>query len=356
MFHNNTTNCATSTLRTTTKTATQDDDKLGWLSVVQLFLMFCILCVGTISNLLVLSVLTKRKNRRKASNILLLNLAVCDTLVSAVCISFDVIELISRRWVFGKHLCSVIYPFQTSMPVVSSYTMTFMLFERNLLFSRRIRSALRAKSVKYLACATWLVPLTIVLPYALHLEADVVSGEVSCIEKWSQASHRKMYTVALSVVEYLVPMICIVFLMVKIYGYLQHERAIVKNGTLGLERKVSIGRIKRNKRLTTIFIVMVCTYAILKLPNNAFWQWVEFGSGDTTSKHASIIRVFVGLCAYSTCMTNPFLFLSMSTEIRKDVRDLIARKIFCRKENSSFSDRYNHELTTLRTKSFAMQE
>ncbi len=322
---------------------------LSLLSLIQLVLMLCILAVGTVSNILVLIALTKRNNRRKTSNILLFNLAVCDTLVSAVCISLDVTELVHQSWVFGRLLCSVIYPFQTSMPIVSSYTMMFMLFERNLLFSKRIRSTLQAKTIKVFACATWAIALIVVFPYALHLYVDDSGKHCACVEAWSKDIHRKTYTVALSLIEYVIPMFVIVMLMVKIYGYLQRERQVVKNGTLGLERRVSVRRIKRNKRLTIIFLVMVSAYGILKLPNNAFWQWVEFGNGGT-SKHFAKIRLFVGLCAYSTCAANPFILLSMSSEMRKDVRRLIA----CVKINLSAEgkqrDSTGSELTTMPSK------
>lgn len=319
---------------------------LDAMALTQLVLMLTISVIGTVSNALVLMILTRRKNRRKTSNILLLNLAVCDIFVSALCIPLDITDLVLQTWVFGKLLCPVIYPSQTALVVVSSYTMLFMLFERNLLFSKRIRPTLRSKTIKILASITWIISFVVVLPYALQLRVGHnEGGSLSCAENWPAGLSSRAYTITLSLVEYVVPMFFIVFLMVKICGYLRRERLVVRRGTLGLERQTSLRRIRNNKRLTITFIVMVTSYAILKLPNNAFWQWVEFGSNDPSEY--SEIHLFVGLCAYSTCATNPFILLSMSSDMKKDVKKLSTLR--CASRNGSPRQRRseNTDTTTL---------
>ncbi|XP_065052737.1 galanin receptor type 1-like [Rhopilema esculentum] len=304
---------------TTTVFPTISPSVMEHLSIFQVVLMIIIATIGFIGNTLVLLVITKRKHRCKTSSVLILNLAVCDTLVSVVCIPLDLTWLISRRWVFGDALCNVIYPFQTSLPIVSSYTLMFMLFERNMIFSNRIRSNLRATTVKILAGITWALPFAMVAPYAFKLGIKGTGNSVSCEENWSNGFYRQMYTVALSVVEYLIPIVLIITFVVKIIRCLRRERNLVKRGMLGLGRRTSKRRIRTQRRLAIIFIVMVLTYASLKLPNNVFWQWLEFGGGSK-QPHASVVHIFVGLCAYSTCATNPFILILMSSEFRKDIR------------------------------------
>ena len=269
-----------------------------------------------------LLVLTKRKHRTKTSSVLLLNLAVCDTLVSALCIPLDITLLVLERWIFGSALCKVIYPFQTSLPIVSSYTLMFMLLERNMIFSSSIRSRLRSTTVKLLALFSWLLPAAVVIPYALTLYVKGTGDRMSCQEKWSKDFYSKIYTVSLSVTEYLIPIIFISYFVFRIICCLRREQKLVKGGLLGLGRRTSKRRLKNQRRLAVIFIVMVVTYASLKLPNNIFWQWVEFGSGSSVETNR-VVHIFVGLCAYSTCATNPFILILMSSEFRKDLHKML---------------------------------
>eukprot|EP00112_Aurelia_sp_Birch-Aquarium-sp1_P002035 Seg1221.13 transcript_id=Seg1221.13/GoldUCD/mRNA.D3Y31 product="Neuropeptide Y receptor type 4" protein_id=Seg1221.13/GoldUCD/D3Y31 len=295
---------------------------LNTLSRIQLMLLILIALIGAVGNILVLLVLTSRKHRSKTSTILVMNLAVCDTLVTLVCIPLDTVSLALQRWVFGNALCRVIYPFQTSLPIVSSYTLLFMMLERNMLFSNRILSILRSSTIKGLVSVTWLLPFLVVLPYAVNLHVTGSGLSASCSERWNEKSiYRKAYTVALSLIEYLIPMLVIVLFVWNIVGHLCHEQRLAKRGTLGLGRRTSMRRIRMQRRLSIIFIVMVVTYAVLKLPNNIFWQLVEFGDG-IVNDHFAVVHVFVGLCAYSTCATNPFILLSMSSEFRKDIRKM----------------------------------
>ena len=317
----NTTQSSLAPTSATTIPLNKSSSVMNNLVHLQLVLMITIGFIGSLGNSLVLLVLTKRKHRTRTSSILLLNLAVCDTLVSALCIPLDITLLTMGRWVFGSHLCQVIYPFQTSLPIVSSYTLMFMLLERNMIFSSHFRSRMRPTTVKLLAFATWLLPAAMVTPYALKLHVNGTRDE-SCVETWSNDLYRKIYTVSLSVVEYLIPIVLIMCFVIRIIQFLRRERNMVKRGLLGLGRRLSKRRIKSQRRLAVIFIVMVVTYASLKLPNNVFWQWLEFGGGGESQK-IKVVHLFVGLCAYATCATNPFILIIMSSEFRTDLHNML---------------------------------
>ena len=344
-----TTTSATTTALVAATTTVSVPSAMSNLIKLQLALMISIGLIGFFGNSLVLSLLTKRKHRSKTSSVLLLNLAVCDTLVSSLCIPLDVTSLVVKHWVFGPALCRVIYPFQTSLPIVSSYTLMFMLLERNMIFSNHIRSKLRSKTVKFLAMLTWALSTSMVIPYGLKLHVVGSGDQVTCEEAWSNDSYRKIYTVSLSVVEYLIPILFIVYFVVRIISYLRKEQTLVKQGLLGLGRRSSRRRIRSQRRLAVIFMVMVITYASLKLPNNVFWQWLEFGDSGFT-ENMRVVHVFVGLCAYSTCATNPFILILMSSEFRKDLRDMLCRCArFCKLSNDDNLSSIESEGTAMLT-------
>lgn len=302
-------------------------DELSVLTKMQIILYILMAFAGSVGNTLAITVLMKTKFRNRKSSILLLNLAVCDALIATLCIPLDVGYFINGKWIYGKELCYVISPFQTSMPIVSSWTFMFMMLERNSLFSRSVQRQMRRKSVRLLALSTWIVPIALVIPYGIRLQYSEDAGSVSCSEKWENEVGRKLYTVILSVFEFLVPMLIITGFVIRICINLSRQSRNLKQNSLGLNQEKRKSRLKQNRNITMMFIVMVSLYATLKLPNNIFWQWNEFGdSNDEKKKH--LIWTFVSLAAYSTSMVNPIVLAAMSKEFRQEFIYILRCQVF----------------------------
>ena len=297
------------------------------LTRMHIILYILMAFVGAVGNALTIAVLLKPKFRKRKSSILLLNLAICDVLIAAMCIPLDVVYFINGKWIYGKGLCYVISPFQTSMPIVSSWTFMFMMLERNSLFTKSLRRQMKRKSVRILAISTWIVPVALVIPYSVRLQFSSKKGIQSCSEEWDSEVGRKLYTVILSVFEFLIPMLIIIAFVIRICINLSLQSKKLRNNSLGLNKEKRKSRLRQNRNITMMFIVMVALYAILKLPNNIFWQWNEFGgSKDTQKKH--LIWTFVSLAAYSTSMVNPIVVAVMSSEFRKEFYIILRCRIF----------------------------
>lgn len=305
----------------------QDESSLSVLTKMQIILYILMALVGAVGNSLTITVLLKAKFRNRKSSILLLNLAVCDALIATLCIPLDVGYFINGSWIYGKGLCYVISPFQTSMPIVSSWTFMFMMLERNSLFSKSVRQQMRRKSVRFLALSTWIVPVALVIPYGIRLRYSEAGGSISCTEEWESKVGRKLYTVVLSVSEFLIPMIIITGFVIRICINLARQSKNLKMNSLGLNQEKRKMRLKQNKNITMMFIVMVSLYAVLKLPNNVFWQWNEF-AGSSDKEKTILIWTFVSLAAYSTSMVNPIVLAAMSKEFRSEFIYILRCQVF----------------------------
>ena len=314
----------------TTGSVHRQQDSNGSLSALakmQVILYILMAIAGAFGNTLTIAVLLKGKFRKRKSSILLLNLAVCDAIIATLCIPLDVGYFINGKWIYGKELCYVISPFQTSMPIVSSWSFMYMMLERNSLFTKSVRRQMRRKTVRLLALSTWIVPVALVIPYGIQLQFSNDKGLISCQEEWDSKIGRKLYTVALSVCEFLIPMIIITGFVIRICINLAKQSKNLKKNSLGLNQEKRKLRLKQNKNITIMFIVMVTLYAVLKLPNNIFWQWNEFGgSNDKDKKH--LIWTFVSLAAYSTSMVNPMVLAAMSKEFREEFIYILRCQVF----------------------------
>ena len=316
------------TLSTASQQGQQDDStSLSPLAKMQIILYILMAFAGAVGNTLTIAVLLKAKFRKRKSSILLLNLAVCDALIATLCIPLDVAYFVNGKWIYGRELCYVISPFQTSMPIVSSWSFMFMMLERNSLFTKSVRRQMRRKSIRLLAMSTWVVPVALVIPYGIRLQYSNKNGTINCSEKWESEIGRKLYTVVLTVFEFLIPMLVITGFVIRICINLARQSRNLKKNSLGLNQEKRKSRLKQNRNITMMFIVMVSLYAVLKLPNNVFWQWNEFGSiSDEKKKH--LIWTFVSLAAYSTSMVNPIVLAAMSKEFRQEFLYILRCQVF----------------------------
>eukprot|EP00794_Sanderia_malayensis_P016308 gene16308-17951_t len=321
----NTTKASTSTITNNTGSDEESKSSILQLTQMQIALYIVMAILGTLGNTLTITVLLKPKYRKRKSSILLLNLAICDTLIAALCIPLDVVYFVHSRWMFGKQMCYVIPPFQTSMPIVSSWTFMFMMLERNSIFVKSIKGQMRKRSIRILAMTTWIVSAALVIPYGTRLVPKETRGKITCDEEWTDKLGRQMYTVILSVTEFLVPMIVIVVFVIRICLNLAKQSNQLKKNALGLNEAKRHSRLRQNRNITKMFIVMIAVYASLKLPNNIFWQFSEFG-GSMNPKKKNLIWVFVALAAYSTSMVNPMVLAAMSSELRKEFLNVLKCK------------------------------
>ena len=281
---------------------------------VTVYIIVCL--IGSIGNILTAIILLQPYNRRKASAVLLLNLTICDMIVALISIPLDVTEMIMGYFPFSDTLCRIIYPFQTSLTIVSSWTLVFMMIERNFIIQQRASRTLTTKIIYVMASGAWILPIILVTPYGFFLIYDPEKDSPSCYENWHAVNARKIYTIVLFSFEYIIPMTIIMILVIKISCSLKSEYKLVRKGTLGLDRNTRRKRMRRCSKLAIIFIVIVTIYGILKLPNNIYWLYLDFvdlGFADSNP----IVGVLVSLASYATSLVNPFILYLMSQDFRK---------------------------------------
>ena len=105
------------------------DEDLNYLFITQIVFYCAISAVGTFANVIILIGLLR--GRLRSSECFIMNLAIADLLVCAVGIPLDIYQHYSKWWPYGKVLCHVIYPLQTSLILISILTLMGMSIERH---------------------------------------------------------------------------------------------------------------------------------------------------------------------------------------------------------------------------------
>ncbi|XP_078492647.1 galanin receptor type 1-like [Ciona intestinalis] len=131
----------------------------------------CIFCVGMISNLALMTCLC-RGGRRDASKVLILNLAVADTLL-LLTLPFAIAHRVQRRWIFGSFTCKV----EEAIKFVSYYSsmlfITAMAVDRYYTLCRPRADRNKSHSRSVIASAVlWSLSITSIIPLLMFAEVD----------------------------------------------------------------------------------------------------------------------------------------------------------------------------------------
>ena len=218
---------------------------------------------------------------------------------------------------------------------------------------------------------TWSVSFVLVIPYLLVLSVK----NNYCEEVWPNNVTRRVYTLGLFIIQFVVPLVIIAFAYTKVVLKLRDQAARF-SGKAGVqeamasprpgpsssfltadgsdmnsisgsplpEKKFSTGlnqiqlalsprspkrrpskaiqRLERNTKLVKMLLTVVLLYAICMLPNQVVWLWFEFGSGQR-SQYIKALLTLGSSMVYLNSSVNPILYAGMNEEFRRGFLGLL---------------------------------
>ena len=174
---------------------------------IKVFFYFAILVCSTLGNSLVSFTIISSKKMRTSSNFLILNLSICDLVTPLISIPFDfILEENGYLWPYGAVMCKFLWPFATLTTTSSSLTLAAISLDRYKIIMHPFKRRLSATHVKILIVVIHFTSLALIAPYINSL--SLKNG--SCVEYWSDFSHRQVYTFSLFLVQYGLPLIYMV--------------------------------------------------------------------------------------------------------------------------------------------------
>lgn len=274
-----------------------------------------ILVSGLVGQTLFIVILTRR--RKKASqpphstDTLLLALSAADLLL-LLCQPFHTAAITLGFWPFGSFMCKLISFLGVACSAASVFTLAALAVTRYLTVVHptwTYRSRLHRR-IKLTVALLWIPAAALGAPqFAVRAVSE--SSSVYCFAFLSDVS-QLVYSTALFLSGFALPLIVIVLMYAKIYCFLRYARL--------LGNAPRLERYQRQVTHTSALLVLVFT--LLWLPSYVLMFSLI---GGTVSGY-NTIAILARLLASSVAVVNPILYGLMSQKFRRDLLRLVASR------------------------------
>ena len=290
-----------------------------YMKALKLALYGVIFLVSAIGNLLVCVVVIKRKRMKTVTNYFILNLAFADLTLTLICIPFDIpVQEMGYRWPYGSFMCSILYPLQTMSLFASVFTLTAVSLTRFWAILYPLRPQLSTRSAKCVILIIWLSSLVPVSPYMSVLHIENTTG--SCDEDWSDDRSRRIYTVALFVAEYCVPLSIITAAYISIGRELGKKKSCTPDNKFLKEKQN-----EEASKVTRMLIAVTVLFAVCVLPTNIMWLWLDFGNAADEFEYFWEVVAFCNILTFANSAANPVCYTITNENYRNEIISLLKR-------------------------------
>lgn len=266
--------------------------------------------IGLVGNLLVLIVIVAKRAKKTVNDFFIMNLAVSDlTLIFFLPLHiYGMFHTIPVNAFF----CHFIRPLMTVSFFVSVYTLTSMAIHRCHVILNPFKQEIRQKSAVLWIAVLWILSFTNVLPLMIVTKPET---STECIENWPSLDHRRAYTAALFVLQYVLPLAIIAVAYVRIGLDLNRScpGRFKTNASKSLENQA---RRRENFKVTKTLAIIVVIFAVCMLPSQVGWMLLDFGNENQQKIALVIFKFSLVLTVFHSCL-NPLVYGSITKQFRR---------------------------------------
>ncbi|XP_067824382.1 relaxin-3 receptor 1-like [Heptranchias perlo] len=290
-------------------------------------IVYSVVCaLGLVGNLLVLYLLQSRYAKKKSTmTILVMGLAVTDFQFVLTLPFWAVDTAMDFSWPFGKVMCKVV----SSVTVMNMYASVFFLTVMSITRYCSVSSSLKMKnhssgySDKLICFFIWIVACVATLPHAFYSTTIVLADEELCIVKFPDLHNDPQFWLGLYqtlkvLVGFVLPLIIISVCYVLLLRFVN-------------SKEMSSNNPKRTSKVTKSVTIVVLSFFICWLPNQAITVWSVFiklnvvhFTGAFYTTQAYVFPITVCLAHSNSCL-NPILYCLMRREFRTTLHELLLK-------------------------------
>ncbi|KAH9492104.1 hypothetical protein Btru_026920 [Bulinus truncatus] len=182
--------------------------------ILLLVIYLPIFVVALVGNVLVVVTLVLQKSPWRANRVYILNLAICDLLVTFICMTCTMSTIMYRLWLSGLVLCKLTFFLQGVAVATGIFTLTAMSVDRYM----SIQSPSHAQwsstpsHALILTAVTWTTSALFMSPqlYVRRVETLILPDKTVlsfCTEQWPNDQDKHIFGLFLLLVMYVIPVL-----------------------------------------------------------------------------------------------------------------------------------------------------
>ena len=280
---------------------------------VTLVLYFATFFIGLVGNLLVVVIIVTRKTRKRMNDIFVLNLSVSDLCLILFCLpALIYVQLVGS--VTSPFYCKFVWPMVTVSFSSSILTITSMACYRCNVLLHPFELPPSGKQVLLWISSIWLVSFVIAIPLIITSKFQEDLKGSTCYEDWPSLNFKRGYTVALFILQYLLPLLTIAVAYVRIG--IDLTRTKVRRASITRRGEVSDqGSREENVKIIKILATIVVLFTFCMLPVHIAWILLDFG-GNSEREIAEIIFKFSDVLAILQSCLNAVIYGALTKHLR----------------------------------------
>ena len=337
MSFNNTTivKGANSTLATLSTQVVEVIMEPAWLAIVRLTVESIIAFAGVVGNFLVCFVITRHRALNTASTyIYIRNVAIGDLATLLVSFPLGIVREQFTYWPLGEFTCRYIFPLSDIFFGVSVWSIAAIAVDRHRIVATNVpRLAFKSLAMPRIICAViWLISFSAIsLPLVLVFEyQQQPNSKPRCYAVWPETELPFIYSIAVTVFTYLIPL----FLIFGMYCAIKHKLhksrsfplSIVNHSLHGTFKCRKLSPVKRRiKIINRIMTPVIVVFAITVLPLNIFRVASLFYFENPVFEKYSYVLFRISFFFYlfnSAC--NPLIYSIVSKRFQQSFREMLS--------------------------------
>lgn len=293
--------------------------------IIKISLYVIIFVTSVFANVLVCTVILRRRKMKTVTNYFILNLAVADLTLTCICIPFDIpVQELHYSWPYGSLMCKILYPLQTFLLFASVYTLATVSLARQRAIVHPWKKQLSKTGAKIIMVCIWLLAIIPVMPYFQALKFNPVVK--SCEESWDDSMTTKVYTTSIFFFQCVFPF-CIMFT-----AYFSISRELKKRAENGNQCLKDLQE-EEARKVVRMLKVVTTLFAFCLLPNNIMWLWLDYGKADERWSHFGELIAFSNILILANSAANPICYTIFNENYRQEIKSLLISEI-CRRLDS----------------------
>lgn len=199
------------------------------------------------------------RGRRSRTDIrpFLINLALFDIITAVFCMPFTFLYTMMETWIFSKPMCTIVLFVQLLSVSGSVFTNMAIGIDRFIVVMFPLRSRVNKHRTKYVIVVIWVCSIALSsVQFKVARASEHAGGITRCGEEWEDMKSRKIYTIFVFVITYLVPLF-ILTITYSIVGILLWRR--ISPGNHDQSRDLKQLRSKRKVRQSHK-VNFICTF------------------------------------------------------------------------------------------------